>query len=394
MAAVDTRRGRSVLTLAHVAGMIDMVALPLWIGTLIQHYGYSAPQAGITVTLFLASVAAASLWLAPRFRRLPRWADASFGFALAMQAFAIAALQPVRAEGLPAMMALHAVAGIGVGCALSRTHGEIGLSENPHRLFAVVNIALGLFAIAFLAAMPHLVSAFGPKALFTAFALIMGVAAVVALVAFPHSPPQLKLDAAAPTRLSGAVYLVIAVVVCITLNQAMVYSFVERVGAGRGFGVDRVNGVLVATGLVNLIPGALAALLQKRCSPFTVGMLGPVVQAGLAVVLSSALTFAPYAMASALYVSVVIFTHTFMFGLLTRLDPSGRTVAATPAMMMLGSCTGPAIGGVVVHVFGYAGLGWVACAMSSIAVLCMLLARSQTRQHGATLRPAGTELAQ
>ena len=190
MAAVDTRRGRIVLTLAHVAGMIDMVALPLWIGTLIQHYGYSAPQAGITVTLFLVSVAVISLWLAPRFRRLPRWANASSGFALAMLAFAIAAVQPVAAESLPAMMALHAVAGIGVGCALSRTHGEIGLSENPHRLFAVVNIALGLFAIVFLGGVPQLIAGFGPKALFTAFAVTMGVAALVALVAFPNSQPR------------------------------------------------------------------------------------------------------------------------------------------------------------------------------------------------------------
>jgi predicted MFS family arabinose efflux permease len=393
MAAIDTRRGRIVLTLAHVAGMIDMVALPLWIGTLMEHYGYSAPQAGVTVTVFLVAVAVASLWLAPRFRRLPHWAHASAGFALALLAFLLAALQPVAAAGLAAMMALHAVAGLGVGGALSLTHGQIGRSENPHRLFATVNIALGMFAIVFLASVPHLIAGFGPKALFTVFAVTMGVATAVTLFAFPHDRAPIKVDATLPAPLPGAVYLVIATVVCLTLNQAMVFAFVERVGVGRGFGADRVNGVLIATGLVNLIPGALAMVLQKKCSPLTVGMLGPIVQAGLAVVLSSALTFMPYAVASALYVSTVIFTHTFAFGLLTRLDPSGRTVAATPAMMMLGSCTGPAIGGLLVHVLGYPGLGWVACATSTVAVLCMLLARLQLRRRGPDWRLAGAEMA-
>lgn len=393
MVAIDTRRGRVVLTLAHVAGMIDMVALPLWIGTLMHHYGYGPAQAGATVTVFLLAVAVTSLWLASRFRHPPRWARASSGFALGLLAFAAAAMQPVAATNLPVMMGLHALAGIGVGGALSLTHGQIGRSENPHRLFAVVNIALGLFAIVFLGGLPHLIIAFGPKALFTVIAAIMGTAAIVTWAGFPQAARPAPANAIAQAPLPGAVVLLIAAIVCLTLNQAMVFSFVERVGMVRGFGADSVNGVLIATGVVNLIPGALAALLQKRCSPLTVGALGPVVQAVLALVLTSALSFTPYAVASAMYVSVVIFTHTFVFGLLTRLDPSGRVVAGTPAMMMLGSCTGPAIGGAVVDGLGYAGIGWVACATSAIAVSCMLLARLLLNRSGTPWRPAAAEAA-
>ena len=57
----------------------DMVALPLWIGALMQFYGFSAPQAGITVTLFLAAVVVSSpisrnIWVSSCFkaRRLAR----------------------------------------------------------------------------------------------------------------------------------------------------------------------------------------------------------------------------------------------------------------------------------------------------------------------------------
>jgi predicted MFS family arabinose efflux permease len=374
MAKIDSNTGRAVLTLAHVAGMVDMVALPLWVGGLMQHYGYAAPQAGLTVTAFLVAVVVASVWLAPRFNRLPAWANANMGFALAAMAFGIAAARPVGATELPLMLLLHAVAGLGIGCALSITHGCIGRSANPHRLFAAVNVALAVFAIVFLASMPRLVAAFGAPALFMAFSATMGIAAVVALVGFPHER-SVAVAEAVPHRLPAAAWLVAGTVVCLTLNQAMVFSFVERIGATQGFGADRVHAVLIALGFVNLLPGALAGLLQKRLSPLTVGLLGPVAQAALALIMSSSTAFEPYAVAAALYVSAVIFTHTFLFGLLSAIDPSGRAVAATPAMMMLGSCTGPALGGVVVHAIGYPGLGWVASAVAAVAVVAMVAAR-------------------
>jgi predicted MFS family arabinose efflux permease len=376
----DTFGGKAVLTLAHVVGMVDMVALPVWIGALMQHYRYSPPQAGITVTLFLFGVVIASGIFAPRFNRLPKRAAAAGGFTVAAIAFYLASLLPVEAASFQVLAGLHTLAGLGVGCALTFTHGCIGRSGNPHRLFAVVNIALGVFALAFLGGVPQVLQQTSAAMLFDIFAALMGLAAVVTAMAFPAvaSGPiaaSLRASPSRPERIPRAAWFVISVVVCLTLNQAMVFSFVERIGAERGFGTDRVNGVLIALGLVNLLPGALAALLQNRWSPVAVGIAGPVGQAALALTMSSALTFAPYAVAASVYVFMVIFTHNFLFGLLSRLDPSGRSAAATPAMMMVGSCIGPALGGVIVQGFGYAGLGWAACAVAAVAVLGMLTVR-------------------
>jgi predicted MFS family arabinose efflux permease len=388
MSRIDSKLGGSVLTLCHVAGMVDMVALPLWIGALMQFYGFSAPQAGITVTLFLAAVVVSSLVLAPRFNRLPRRAMVSGGFFLAAAAFMGASSQPLSADSLPVLIGLHVVAGLGVGSALSMTHGSIGRSSNPHRLFAIVNVVLGVFAIAFLAVVPQLIAKQGASQLFTVFAGAMAIAGAVALMAFPQADETRETDPSTPVvPFSPAIWMVIAAVACLTFNQAMVFSFVERVGAERGFGAEQVMGVLIALGLVNLLPGALAALLQKRLSPTVVGMAGPMLQALLALVLSSSQSFAPYAVASAMYVSIVIFTHTFLFGLLSQLDPSGRAVSGTPAMMMIGSCLGPAVGGAVVHTLGYQGLGWAACVVTAVAVTLMLMVRSRFRD-GQSLAPS------
>lgn len=389
MDANNTLGTRAVLTLAHVVGMIDMVALPLWVGTLMQHYGYSAPQAGMAVTMFLVAAAVTSLLVAPRLNRLPGWIHAGTGFALGATAFLVIALQAPLAPS--AMAWLNSVGGVGIGCALSLTHGRIGRSGNPHRLFATVNIALGVFAIGFLAGVPPLISRFGPQMLFLVFATAMTLSAGACLFHFPATdatPAQTRSDA---ERLPRSAWFVIAAITCLTLNQSMVFAFVERIGAARAFGADRVQWVLIALGFVNLLPGALAAVLQRRVSPLAVGLAGPIIQAALAVVLSSATTYPPFAMAAAVYVAVVIFTHTFLFGLLSRLDPSGRTVAATPAMMMLGSCTGPAIGGAVVQAFGHAGLGWVACVVALVSVGWILSSVRAMKRSAPAWPQAGQE---
>lgn len=385
--------GKAVLTIAHVAGMIDLVALPLWIGALMQHYRYGAPQAGITVTVFLLAVVVSSAFFAPRFNRVPRRAAVSGGFALAALAFFMASRLPVDVASFGALAGLHVLAGLGVGCALSFTHGTIGRTDNPHRLFGMVSIALGVFAVAFFAGMPQLIARTGAAMLFVVIAAVMAVAAVVAALGFPNPPEAAPAPRGLPlaevARIPRAAWFVIGVVVCLTLNQSMVFAFVERIGAERGFGMERVNGVLIALGLVNLVPGGLAAFLQKRWSPVAVGVAGPLGQAVLAVTLSSTLGFAPYAVATALYVFMVIFTHTFLFGLLARLDPSGRAVAATPAMLMVGSCIGPAVGGLIVKFVGYPGLGWAACVVACLAVFAML----QIRRLSAPAAPAGAQTA-
>jgi predicted MFS family arabinose efflux permease len=396
MITTHTRSGKAVLTLAHVAGMIDMVALPLWIGGLMQHYQFGPPQAGLTVTLFLLGAMLASLFFAPRFNRLPRRAMTCLGFALAAGAFWIASRQPVALASFGPLAALHALAGVGTGCALSFTHGSIGRSANPHQLFGLVNSALGLFAVVFLGSMPQLVQASGASVFFVVVGMVMALGAVVTGLFFPqaevhvgdttaHSLP----GAADARRIPRAAWFVIGAVICMTLNQAMIFSFVERIGAERGFGAERITAVLIALGLVNLLPGLLAALLQKKLSPVLVGFCGPLGQAALALTMTSATSFAPYALAVSLYVSMVIFTHTFLFGLLNRLDPSGRAAAATPAMTMVGACIGPALGGAVIHVFGYPGLGWAASAAAALAILGMAQVRRRLDSVPATA-PART----
>ena len=76
---------------------------------------------------------------------------------------------------------------------------------------------------------------------------------------------------------------------------------------------------------------------------------------------------------------------------LARLDPTGRAVAATPAMLMVGAAIGPVLGGTLVKAYGYPALGTAALVVDLVAAIlfaCVLAQRSRTGASGATVSQA------
>jgi MFS family permease len=369
--APERGRGRATLMLCHFVGMVDLVALPVWVGTLVQHYGFDLEHAGMIVTAFLLGAVGASMLAAPLYTRLPRGACAAAGYGIAALAF----LGASRVNAYTGLAALHLVAGVATGAALSLAHGTIGRSANPHRLFALAGTALGVGAVIFYAAVPAAVAAHGGATLFKVFAGLMALAALACAAGFPQVATQVRERGVAGS-LPRAAWFAILGVACMALNQALTFSMLDRIGVVRGFGQDRVNGLLVVVGLLNLFPAAVAALLQKRLDPVRVALVAAPLQAALALTVTLSGDFLPYALAGAVYPAVLIFTHTFLFGLIARLDPSGRALASTPAMMMTGSAIGPALAGAVAMRAGFAGQAALAVAVGlSATLLFAMLAR-------------------
>jgi predicted MFS family arabinose efflux permease len=385
-----SRAGRLVLMTSHCAGMVDMVALPLWVGTLVATYLLDPQQAGGLVTLFLLGAVVASLVLAPRFNRIDGRLAATIGFAVASVCF----LASARSRHFELLALLHGVGGFAAGTGLSFTHGTIGRSANPHRLFGMAGMALGVFAVLLLAAAPALMARFGGAALFYALGVAMAIAALLAAWRFPVADAETQ--AARSFRESGAklpsrVWFGIAGVGAMALVQAMVYSFVERMGSGRGFGTATMTALLVAIGFVNMFPSGLAAFLERRLSATIVLRAGPAIQGVLALVISFSHAVTPFAVAASVFVAVMLFTHTFAFGALARMDITGRVVAATPAMVMIGSAMGPVLGGTLTKLSGYEAIGVVGAAFDVVALVCFWRLTLEPRTGGLVLTRHGAQ---
>jgi len=356
------------LMVGHCAGMIDLVALPVWVATLIGAYHLEPQQAGALPTLFLGGAVVSSLIFSARNATKRVRMAAPLGFAVAAIAFWAVSLF----DAYTAKAALHLAAGAAAGWALSATHRMIGVSRNPHRLFAAAGLSLAIFGIAYLGITPGLVEKFGGALFFRATACVLAVAAVVSAAAFPSPKPESRptIEHAHLRRLSAATWFGMVGIGCMALTQAMLFSFVSQIGIDNGFGLKAVTVVLIALGFVNLIPAPLAAGLQRRIDPRTVLLAGPLAQALIALAITCSTAYAPYAVATSMLSAVMIFTHTFAFGRLATLDPSGRAVAATPAMLMTGAAIGPILGGTLVQHFGYGSLGAAAVAIAVVSCIC------------------------
>lgn len=256
------KRGIVAIMLAHCAGMVDLVALPVWVGTLVGMYGFAPQAAGGLPTLFLIGASIASIVVAPRLNRLNtrRVVVAGFG------AGALLLLLSAQTHAYGLLAALHLVSGLAVGSALSVTHGTVGHCENPHRLFGLAGLAIGILGIVFLGGAPGVIAQFGGPTLFLLLSALMVLAALVSHLFFPVSPQvatQTVVDRI-PTPLSPAVWFCIAGIALLCTAQAMTLSFYERLGMERGFGADKVTLALVGYGIVAIFPSPIAALLENR----------------------------------------------------------------------------------------------------------------------------------
>ncbi len=397
MTRADSLAGRIVLIFSHCAGMLDLVALPIWVGVLMAGYRLDPQAAGGLVTLYLLAAVTASAVFAPRSNRINGRLGATLGFGAAALAFLAAA----SSGGGPALALLHVVGGFAAGTGLSFTHNAIGRSANPHRLFSVVSMALGIFSAFFLGLVPPIVLARGSAALFEAFAGVMAVACLAAAIAFPSAGAASSIRQVihgdsdntsisnggngnrAGAGMPRAVWFCVAGVSCLALVQSMMFSFIQRIGVDHGLPADRIAAVLITIGALAIFAPALAALLEKRLRARAVMVGGACAQALLAVVISSSTGLWPYALCGVLLLTVMLFTHSFAFGELARLDRSGRAVAATPAMLMLGAALGPVLGGTLVRASGYGALGLAALVIDLIA-LCLFLLLLSSRKMPAS----------
>jgi predicted MFS family arabinose efflux permease len=358
------------LMLGHCAGILFLIALPVWVGTLVAQFGFDAREAGSLATTFLVAAALASMVCAPRFGRLAPRPLAAGGFGVATLVMLVAPFSP----GFWALAVNFLVAGASVGVALSMTHGAIGLSGNPHRVYAIAGIAIGVGAIVFLGGTPVLVEHAGGPALFRAYAVITGAAALAALFAFPHAVVHAAGHRAA-TPLNPNVKLAIAAVVLMGMTQAMTLSLYERIGTAHDFGLARVSLALALLGAATLLPAPAAALLQGRVAATTVVSTMPILQAIFALGITQTSLYPIYVVSGPVMEFNIMFTHTFAFGLLARLDPTGRAVAGTPAMLMAGAAAGPVLGGLLSSSAGFGAVGYAAVVLVALQVLLFNMVR-------------------
>ncbi|MCJ8161269.1 MFS transporter [Acinetobacter zhairhuonensis] len=367
MNQINSKKSIFALTVSHCAGMLDAIALPIWISVLMTVYMFDSQQSGLLVTMFLIAVTISSVIFSAKFNLLRPHKWVYIGFFIAGLCF----LGCTQTDTFGSLAILHFFGGFAVGMSLSLAHGTMGRSQNPHRIFGIAGIAIGIFGLLFMIGALPIIQHWGGRYLFLFLGSIMFVASAITLFLFPKKEKDAfqvtQSSALLPkTKLSSTVWLVIAGVVCLTIIQSMTFSFYERIGIAEGFGQKAVGMALIIYGIMALFPAPLATVLQYRIKPTSVICIAPILQAISVMFIAQSSNYLLYVIFGSVMIMVLIFSHTFIFGLLAQLDPTGRAAAATPAMLMFGTAIGPILGGSIVKFYGFPALGYAAIILAGI----------------------------
>ncbi len=237
-ASTENWSGRIALMVAHCAGMVDLVALPVWVGALIADYKFDPPHAGGLATLFLTGAVLSSLFFASQFNRMKRRPAAAIGFALAAAAFMMAS----RVADFGRWPRFISWWGLRPHAASASPTGRSRIAE-IHTGCSRSSISRSACSRSFSGATPNLIAQFGGSTLFVVFAALMALAAIACALAFPAARTKNEEDILSEVgHIHSTVWYGVAGVSCMALTQAMMFSFLERIGLDRRYGARGGHG--------------------------------------------------------------------------------------------------------------------------------------------------------
>lgn len=366
MNTIDTLRGRAALIVVTSAAMIEYGGMPLWVGVLMDHWGFDPKQAGALISTYLGGAVVSGFIAASLFGHLRSGrVMATLGLALAAMIFALIA----RSTQFNTLLMLHFCGGLCIGPVLAASQGTTGRSQNPHRLFAMTAVASSICAASFLAIMPAVVAEVDGSLFFNVVGVIFLAGAGAALFFFPAAGvKQRPADSPAKAKIGMPVWCGLFGLVSMALVYSMTMSFVERVGAHREYGLVLVSTVLTVMAVTKLFPAALAGLLENRIQVRQVLIGAPIVQALACTAIFAVPNVTVYSVAAPIFITTLLFAQVFAFGVISRLEPTGRATALSPSIMMVGSGVGPFLGGSLIKAFGYPALAVAGCLVALCAI--------------------------
>src|SRR3546814_484045 len=336
----------ALLALVATAGFFYVNIMAAIVDGLITGLGFSNAQAGTAGAANIYGASVGSLLAVLLVRRL-RWRPALFALLALLLLLDLGSLAIRNPDMLTAMRALHGVVG---GMAVGISYAVMARTGSPDRAFGMlllVQFGLGGLGVMFL---PTLVPDYGAGILFLSLAA-MTTCALVALALLPRfgDEPASSGGGAARARLSSSFRLTaLLALVALFLFQAgnmALSAFIIRLG--EHFALDR-DFIGQALGWATWIGAAGAGLVIVMGTRF--GRTRPLLVAMLLSLAGTCGFFwsgrAPvYFIANVGTAITWSFVVPYLYGILSRLDASGRLATLGGFMSKLGLASGPMLAG-------------------------------------------------
>ena len=375
---VDATPSVLAMCIGYFLGYISILALPLWIGGLIETLHLPDGVAGILGTAEMTGVVVGSFSFAflPRYLPIPH--PALFGATVAVAGNALS----IWTSDVAVMGVLRFLTGLGLGLIVASAMNAAARSAHPQKNFACMEFSLAALGFVFYLIAGRARVRFGAAGVFCTLSVLLLVFSS-ALYWLPNVlGPTGPEDKVAPNSSRRPMVLLLAMLALWTATNGL-WAYLERIGGSNGVNTEDVSRALAIGSLASMIGPATAAALGVR-----VGLATPILISSVAIVVSMiTLTTTegavPFSAATVGLMVALLFVSPYLNAGLAALDPTGRAAAAGPAAISTGSAIGPGVAGLALTVTGYFRLGSLAAALAAgaCAVAFMVVRRAHTVTH-------------
>jgi MFS family permease len=362
------------VTAALVAGGLMAGLSPLYIGALIDSFGFAESDAGLVMTVELVSLAIAIALLSKRLATVDPFRLATLGCALTIAA----QLASVPVSNLTTLLCARAGAGAAESLLTLSASMLISRSPAPDRFVAVAMVGAGLAYTALMTVCSVAVARYGIAGMYLLAAGTCTVLLPVFVLTRGDAVPAPSVDDAAradtPLAISPVTIMLgfIAAAICLTFVGQAAWSFAERSGARAGLALVDIGNWLAVNNFLSVVGSVAAALLANK-----IGRM-PAVTLGMT---ATGLTNALFVGAASPWIYVVPllangfaygFSTPFLFGTAAKLDSRGTVIANANGAVMLTQALTPYVAGVVISESSYPALGWILGGISVIAIVLVV----------------------
>jgi predicted MFS family arabinose efflux permease len=368
------------MVFCHLAGLIFLPMMPLIMGAVAISLGASATGVGTVASIQLAATAIGAFL----FSGLGTFINGRVLVIGAISCELTLNIASAYSSSLVELAALRGFSGLAQGVLLAAASATAVLGKKTEKTFVFYNVALAVFAVVFLFIGSYVIPLFGFGAGFLLFSALDLVALLFILNGFPrfNLAPRTNSIYYSSSLLSGIWTKPFLAMAFFGVAIAGTQTFIERIGNWRGAEFKMVA-VYLALGwclavVAPLIIAPLRNYRRKSLAPLIFGYSSMVI---VALTLSMVQPVAIYLLAAALFTPLIMFIQPLQFGVLGRLDDTGRLAAIGSAAISIGSGLGPLLASLSVKLFGLVSVGIFASLMiiMSLVFLYPLFDRSNNQ---------------
>ena len=345
------------ISLLYPLGPAAVILMPLIVGGVVDHYGFSEQQAGLIASMEGLGLVLGLLVGAQWVRRLPWTRMLLIGLA----AYSAVNLASAGIQGLAPLAGARLLAGFCGGSVFAVVNAALGDNRAPDRAFGIGQSVQGLMMFAAFAAAPLLPEGRLVESLFCLFAAA-ALLLMLCLLRFPdrgiEAPPAAVAEQSRSRRpliwiglLGGLLYYA---------GVFGFWDFLERIGLAAGLEPNAISLALGASQIAAVAGGILAAIASDRfgrIAPLALALTG---QLAVLWLLAGQFALPSYVVGACLYQGLYIIATCYMLGVIAKLDEGGKYVVVMNAVLGVGVALGPSIAAALIRPGDYSGINLAA----------------------------------